>query len=280
MSKVNLLVPYGLCRDTGRMAHVDEVPHGKNSGVVCPGCKMRLVAKNAGMHKTHHFAHAAIDNQGACEGWLHQTAKLLLYERIQNALADGRNVPIEWQCHCLCPRHKGDLLKGVTNVRLEVVVSDSKIRTDILLENDGREAKLVEIVVTHRPEAHVHEWAKANKVPLVVFELQDVSGLDHLKSASTLNVQIDDTCRCKKNCGFCGEEVYTCYHSHRYCEQCEECVEDQKGQFGGYGDHDHCKICGEPLVSVSDLNYSHHYCCWVQQRHGLPPCPKARTPPL
>lgn len=276
MSKDNLLVPYGLSLETGRMVHVEEVPHGKNSGAVCPVCKVGLVAKNAGMHKVHHFAHAVIDSEGACEGWLHQAAKLLLHERIQNALVDGQTIPINWQCDCLCGHHEGDLLKRVTNVRVEAVVSDGKIRTDILLENDGREAKLVEIVVTHRPESYVYDYARAKKIPLVVFALQDASGCDHLKSASTLNVEIDDArrCRCEKNCSFCGEKVRSCYHSHRYCEPCGECVEHQEGQFGGYGDHGHCTICGKPLVSVGDLNHGHHFCCWVRQRHDLPPCPE------
>ena len=266
MNKVKLLVPYGLDRLTGRMLHVDKVPNGKDSGVVCPSCKFGLVAKNAGTHKTHHFAHAgAGDNAGACEGWLHGTAKWLLYERIQDALADGSRILIQWKCqNCPC-LHKGNLLKGVTTIRKEAVVPGANIRPDILLEKDGQPVKLVEIVVTHPPEAHVYEYARAKRIPLVVFELKDASGCDALQSAPTLDVQIKDTCdtcRCSSPCSFWGVVPSCCTDSRWHREKSGECVEGQRG-------HGHCGFCGGPLILPGERQYGHHLSCLPQERLRL-----------
>lgn len=67
--------------DDGRMVHVDDVPTGMSCECTCLGCHKRLIAKNAGREKTHHFAHeAGMDAQGCAETALHRAAKQVVLE--------------------------------------------------------------------------------------------------------------------------------------------------------------------------------------------------------
>ena len=88
----DLLIPYAQGPD-GRIVHVDSVPNGKDCGCRCPACGKGLVAKNAGKVKRSHFAHEV--HVLSCEGWLHKTAKWMLYWRIADAIAAGENLPIQ-----------------------------------------------------------------------------------------------------------------------------------------------------------------------------------------
>ena len=65
----------------GRLVHVDDVPNGDSCGCTCPNCGSRLIAKNAGKHNLHHFAHVGgSDCVGAVESALHLMAKDILHE--------------------------------------------------------------------------------------------------------------------------------------------------------------------------------------------------------
>ena len=266
-------VPWGLQKSKDMMVRVDDVPNGKASGCVCSACLAVLVAKNQGVRKAHHFAHAATaDNQGACEGWLHATAKRLLFERIQRALTEGARIPIQWQCsYCPC-RNSGDLLKGATAVHLETMPPGANVRPDILLTKDAQPWALVEIVHTHNPEISVHNYAMASRNPLVTFSVNAPEDIDNQILAPILNPKIDHLYQCP--CGWCPQckKAPRCQEYHRYCKQCQRCVEDVRDH-GGYGAHGHCNLCGKVLEGLAN-NYGSHYCCYVQKRYGLPPCPE------
>lgn len=71
---------YALNAD-GKLIHVDSVPAGLTCKCFCPHCKSELVAKNSGIRKAHHFAHAnGSDCVGAIESALHKMAKDILQE--------------------------------------------------------------------------------------------------------------------------------------------------------------------------------------------------------
>ena len=310
-----MLIPWGLQKSTDMMVRVDDVPNGKACGCVCPACRVALVAKNQGTRKAQHFAHAApADNQGACEGFLHATAKRLLYERIQRGLTEGVGIPIQWQCeHCLCC-HSGNLLKAVTAVRLETKLPDANIRPDIFLEKEGRPWTLVEIVNTHEPEPTVHEYVSTRGIRLLVFNVDTPGDLDNLRDAPLLEPQKhgDIPCNCKlcpwckqvrlcetnhmycNDCGMCVEDSHTyCEHCgmcvedtvHHWCEHCGMCLEGVRGAHmycykcgecvnGFLGAHGHyCDVCGKVLEGIA-IKYGRHFCCRMQRKYGLPPCPE------
>ena len=268
-----LLIPYAMDSATGSMVHVDKVPNGKLSGCVCPSCDKPLVAKNAGTQKAHHFAHASGAQRGACEGWLHATAKRLLYDRIARAIAEGDPVPIRWRCKdnsCSCD-HAGDLVRRATSVHLEQRIAAANIRPDILLRMEGTNSRaLVEIVHTHEPERPVFEYCVANDFPLLIFHIDKSEHLGERILAPTLEPQGVDNCRCPP-CRRCGN-VRQCDKDHRFCEQCGECVTDLRGSHGGYGDHGHCRYC-KGLLEGKENSYAQHYHCWVRRQ---PPCPSGK----
>ncbi len=71
---------YALDKD-GVLTHVDEVLKGLRCQCVCPHCKAPLYAKNAGLIREHHFAHAkGTECEYARESALHLLAKQIVRE--------------------------------------------------------------------------------------------------------------------------------------------------------------------------------------------------------
>ena len=83
----------------GNFVHIDQVANGLACDCFCPSCKERLIAKNGGMKRIHHFAHASgVDCDKAYETMLHQLAKI----RVQEAFITKEvfNFQFEYRSHC------------------------------------------------------------------------------------------------------------------------------------------------------------------------------------
>ena len=92
------LLTYAL-NSIGNLVYIDEVDTGQLCNCYCPSCKEKLVAKNGGMKRVHHFAHASgVDCENAYETMLHQLAKL----RVQEAFLSKEvfNVGFEYRSYC------------------------------------------------------------------------------------------------------------------------------------------------------------------------------------
>ena len=75
------LLTYAL-NSIGNLVYIDEVDTGQLCNCYCPSCKEKLVAKNGGMKRVHHFAHASgVDCENAYETMLHQLAKLRVHHK-------------------------------------------------------------------------------------------------------------------------------------------------------------------------------------------------------
>ena len=123
----------------------------------------------------------------------------------------------------------GTCLTIATTVHMETTIPAANIRPDILIQKDERPIALVEIVHTHPPEAHVFEWAKTHKCPIVVIEVAAEDDLDHRILAPTLNPTITGgVCQCEM-CERCGEGR-SCNKGHWV--RCQVCNEQHKFRCG------------------------------------------------
>lgn len=65
----------------GQLMHVDSVATGLACDCICPSCGGKLMAKNNGAIRDHHFAHASgIECDGALESAIHLLAKKIIRE--------------------------------------------------------------------------------------------------------------------------------------------------------------------------------------------------------
>jgi hypothetical protein len=277
------------------MTHVDDVPRGKECGLHCPSCEAPLKA-NKGAVRQHHLAH--MQGHTGCEGWLHSTAKLLLYQRIADAIADGSPLPIEWSCEWpvrQCNPHKEDLLgKGILNiVSVERHLPNWDIRPDIVCMTGDSPKVLIEVVDSHAPEPAVI----ATGLPVLEVHVSNAADLPRL-TKSTVPVdrmhnypcpeQPCDICSRPKSegctyCDRCGKHCHPCHHSycptcdactepkhrHRYCPQCDKVIVEelweQEGTGCGGWTHLHCEGCHRLLrPKTRPCGCLKSYCrpCW------------------
>ena len=279
------LIPYGL-NGAGRVVHVNDVPRGKACGLHCPSCEAPLVARKGEVRK-HHLAH--FRGIPACEGWLHATAKLILYQRFADALASDAQVSIGW----LCPespleaddwlncglKHSTDIFgKGViTDVKLEHFLSDKGIRPDItLIRADRTAVVLVEVVDTHQPESSVID----SDLPVLEIHVSDETDLEILKNDEIpVSVMHNypcpspscEVCHRRKGdghhyCGKCNEHISP--YEHSYCQQCKSCFPN------GYDHYHPCEQCG------NETKYQRCYCCHLARRLGRVPCYQRGIDPI
>lgn len=70
---------------------IDEVPNGKNCGCICAECGEKLIAKNNGTVKIHHFAHESGNNSIKCaETALHLLGKkIIIQDKMIPVLTNG-----------------------------------------------------------------------------------------------------------------------------------------------------------------------------------------------
>lgn len=94
------LLSYAL-NSLGNIVYVDDVAKGLDCDCICPCCKEKLIAKNGGTKKIHHFAHASgVECDGAYESMLHLLAK----ERIRKAFLEKDYFKMEFIYCSYCPK--------------------------------------------------------------------------------------------------------------------------------------------------------------------------------
>lgn len=133
-------LPFGEAPD-GRLISVADVPSGIACGMVCPQCRMRLVAKKGAIIR-HHFAHEA---EFACSG----AAETLLHKLAKQIIADAKGV---WLPSLVATY--GNTSRTVAAAgwfaldTVELEVWRDGIRPDIIGRRGDRELA-VEVLVTH-----------------------------------------------------------------------------------------------------------------------------------
>ena len=219
---MSLKVPYGE-RD-GLLIHVDDVPKGLACNCICPSCGGKLVARK-GKTNVHHFAH---HQEGNCDGetLLHILGKRLLHSRISDAIYKRESLPFQWRCSECSDVHTSDLTAMAASVALERSIG--KIQPDVtIFDQHGDPRVAVEIVVTHEPEPSVWEYARENKVDVIVFKITE-NNLEYLQKDNPLTPSVTQVQGCDRpRCGDCDSplryrELYVIEDS---CEACSRPVQ-------------------------------------------------------
>ncbi|MEI7786538.1 MAG: competence protein CoiA family protein [Betaproteobacteria bacterium] len=168
----------------------------------CPSCQTEMVHRK-GEKVRPHFAHKSLSPNCSPETVLHFGFKRLLRERISRSINAGAGLAFQWKCDSCCGSHTGNLLKRATHAEEELNLGIC--RPDIaLLSKDGNVAAAIEIVVTHPPEQSVISFYKANRIPLIVFELKSDTELSRVDE-EVLKPDIVDAClspkcpKCKRH---------------------------------------------------------------------------------
>lgn len=138
----NPKMTYGLEKQSGRMVRIEDVPCPPQ--YLCPGCLEPLVVRRGELRKWH-FAHKA-NSTAVCESWLHDTAKRLLADRIN----DGEALRISWDCQECDPPTEHHFTLPVGRAIVEMPLHRWGIQPDVvILSEDEQVLGACEIVVTH-----------------------------------------------------------------------------------------------------------------------------------
>ena len=201
MSENTVKIPFAERR--GQLVHVSTVPRGLKCGCVCPVCKETVVARK-GEVMSHHFAHY---RRGTCspETVLHYLGKRLLHDRIVRHLAEGKKLPLRWNCPYCPDTHRGDLLKLARQVEMEVQLEGC--RPDLVLwDGDEEPVAVLEMVVTHQPDENVLEYCEKRGVTLLQFNLRNVRDLLALEYEQPLRPSHVTLCL-RPQCEDCGKPL-------------------------------------------------------------------------
>lgn len=151
-----------------RLVHINDVKNGLECGCICPGCREKLIAKNDGKIREHHFAHISGNDCGTGYQTIrHIWAKEILFcNRIIPIAINGKKV-----------------VQKVEDICMEFFWKELNITPDVLaiikLEMDYRGLKIgtcnvpciVEIFVTHKVDDQKAAIIKKAGIPAVEIDL-------------------------------------------------------------------------------------------------------------
>ena len=144
----------------GALVHVDDVAKGAKCACHCPQCNATLYAKNAGIYREHHFAHAhGYECEGAYESSLHLLAKEILQET-------GR---------IMLPEPTGDQFPSgpvrIRNVEIEKWDARYGIRPDAEGIMDNGERLLIEFYFSHKVDGKKRQIIADNHLKCIEIDI-------------------------------------------------------------------------------------------------------------
>ena len=139
----------------GKAVYIDNVPNGKNCDCTCAECGGKLIAKNKGRIKVHHFAHENGNDNIRCS----QTALHLLAKEI---IAEEKRIPI--------PRNGQIDFHQTDSIEQEKFLGD--IIPDLYASCENR-PYIVEILVTHEVDEEKLQKIMQHKISAVEIDLSE-----------------------------------------------------------------------------------------------------------
>ena len=169
-----LLIPYGLLR--GKLVTPTEAPRGL-SGAVCIECSGNLIAAK-GDTIPPYFRHEP-SNERICdyssESVRHWLAKTALAERLEQAIAKGSEIPIQWSCNCPRRRHTGNLARIATRISVDDEQVGPYLPDIGIFDQEDRCRVFVEIEFTHSNSPEKIAYCKAEDISMVTVDIRLVT---------------------------------------------------------------------------------------------------------
>ena len=166
----NKLIKYALDANNNLM-FVDNVPNGLECGCICPGCKEKLIAKNDGKIREHHYAHAS--NKECITGYqtmIHLLAKAIIFQkRILPGFGINNQPIVATQIGC---EVRLDDLNIIPDV---LAIAPVPLNINYIGLNIGTATKeipfIIEIYVTHKVDEEKAKIIKESGIPAVEIDL-------------------------------------------------------------------------------------------------------------
>lgn len=176
---------------SGKMVYVDDVDNGIECNCLCPECKGKLVAKNKGKIKEHHFAHSnGMDCPGAQMTALHMLAQQIIEEEKQVMLPDYQGEYVN--------KKTEDRVFDRVSLEETIKTRDGEIRPDCVGYICGKDKKeyrlLIEIFVTHEVDENKSKAIQSSNEYCIEIDLSDLIKTDYTREliAKRLKEQKND----------------------------------------------------------------------------------------
>jgi ssDNA-binding Zn-finger/Zn-ribbon topoisomerase 1 len=134
-------------------------------------------------------------------------------DRIQQAIKNDEKLILNWICTDCHHDHSINLSETAKYVETEYHLGSC--RPDVVsLDSDNNPLGIFEIVVTHRPEAHVLEYGSSRNIPVIEFHIKSAAALEHLgktkKDGSYQSLRAKHVHFCtREKCTQCGNGMQT-----------------------------------------------------------------------
>jgi hypothetical protein len=162
----NRLIKYALNTEN-KLMFIDDVPNGLECGCVCPGCKEKLIAKNDGKIREHHFAHTS--NTECVTGYqtmIHLLAKAIIakYKMIPGFGSDNK-LFVASQIGC---EIRLDPLNIIPDI---IAVAQVQLNYNNVGSITSTIPFIIEIYVTHKVDEEKAKIIKAAGIPAIEIDL-------------------------------------------------------------------------------------------------------------
>ena len=181
----------------GTLKHISEVANGISCNCVCPACEKKLVARNGGNKRIHHFAHyESKECKYGVQTSIHIAAKQILQKRGRIKVPANSvfiNTEIEKEEHQFISHGEFQSISNEMYIQYDAVVLEKKLHKfipDVVILAKNKKL-IIEIAVTHFVGRQKIDNIISSEISAIEI---DLSKLDYaLKLEDLENLIIDST---------------------------------------------------------------------------------------
>ena len=162
----NRLIKYAINAEN-RLMFVDDVPNGLECNCICPGCKEKLIAKNDGKIREHHFAHSS--NKECVTGYqtmIHLLAKAIIFnKKIIPGFAPNNKILVASEIACEVRLEEYNIIPDL------LALASVTINYQVIGAVQKLIPFIIEIYVTHKVDDEKAAIIKKSGIPAIEINL-------------------------------------------------------------------------------------------------------------